>query len=269
VDERGKKTRVRRAYTDVELAALVAGSGDRGLVYYTAARSGLRSEELRQLTWADVRLESDPPTLRVREVTAKNKKEEYVPVVPELAERLLNYRPRQWSASDRVFKVVPRAGRLARDCKNVGIAFRDDQGRYADFHAFRYTFATFLQRHGIPQRFAMNLMRHSDIKLTAKVYTDESKLPIYQSIRDLPRLFPQNEGARIRAQIPGSNGQSESQTDDHKRDVDGDINCLGDVTCPSEASPVAMSQMERVKGIEPSSQPWEGHILPLNHTRCR
>lgn len=25
--------------------------------------------------------------------------------------------------------------------------------------------------------------------------------------------------------------------------------------------------MERVKGIEPSSQPWEGHILPLNHTR--
>ena len=27
--------------------------------------------------------------------------------------------------------------------------------------------------------------------------------------------------------------------------------------------------MERVKGIEPSSQPWEGHILPLNHTRFR
>ncbi len=27
--------------------------------------------------------------------------------------------------------------------------------------------------------------------------------------------------------------------------------------------------MERVKGIEPSSQPWEGHILPLNHTRIQ
>ena len=26
--------------------------------------------------------------------------------------------------------------------------------------------------------------------------------------------------------------------------------------------------MERVKGIEPSSQPWEGHVLPLNHTRA-
>ncbi|KKR86253.1 MAG: hypothetical protein UU34_C0018G0014, partial [Candidatus Curtissbacteria bacterium GW2011_GWA1_41_11] len=26
-------------------------------------------------------------------------------------------------------------------------------------------------------------------------------------------------------------------------------------------------KMERVKGIEPSSHPWEGRILPLNHTR--
>jgi hypothetical protein len=25
--------------------------------------------------------------------------------------------------------------------------------------------------------------------------------------------------------------------------------------------------VERVKGIEPSSQAWEAHILPLNHTR--
>jgi len=30
-----------------------------------------------------------------------------------------------------------------------------------------------------------------------------------------------------------------------------------------------LMEMERVKGIEPSSQPWEGHILPLNHTRWR
>ena len=26
-------------------------------------------------------------------------------------------------------------------------------------------------------------------------------------------------------------------------------------------------EVERVKGIEPSSQAWEAHILPLNHTR--
>ena len=27
--------------------------------------------------------------------------------------------------------------------------------------------------------------------------------------------------------------------------------------------------VERVKGIEPSSQAWEARILPLNHTRLR
>ena len=27
------------------------------------------------------------------------------------------------------------------------------------------------------------------------------------------------------------------------------------------------SKLERVKGIEPSSQAWEARILPLNHTR--
>jgi hypothetical protein len=29
----------------------------------------------------------------------------------------------------------------------------------------------------------------------------------------------------------------------------------------------ALLSMERVKGIEPSSQAWEAHVLPLNHTR--
>jgi hypothetical protein len=32
---------------------------------------------------------------------------------------------------------------------------------------------------------------------------------------------------------------------------------------------VEENHLERVKGIEPSSQAWEAHILPLNHTRCR
>ena len=51
VDERGKKTRVRRAFTDEELRKLIEGSGPRGIIYFTAARTGLRQEELRQLKW--------------------------------------------------------------------------------------------------------------------------------------------------------------------------------------------------------------------------
>ena len=36
---------------------------------------------------------------------------------------------------------------------------------------------------------------------------------------------------------------------------------------PKTHKTIYLQGLERVKGIEPSSQPWEGHILPLNHTR--
>jgi site-specific recombinase XerC len=50
-DERGKQKRVRRAFTDEELRKLVAGSEDRGIIYFTAARTGVRQEELKQMKW--------------------------------------------------------------------------------------------------------------------------------------------------------------------------------------------------------------------------
>ncbi len=79
--------------------------------------------------------------------------------------------------------------RKARDGFLTAVkTYQDELRRFADFHALRYTWATFLQRNGVAQRFAMNLMRHSDIKLTAKVYTDEMQLPVYDSIKSLPRL---------------------------------------------------------------------------------
>jgi integrase len=65
---------VRRTFTDEELSKLIAGSGPRGIIHYTAARMGLRCEELRQLTWSDVHFDVPMPHLIVRAETAKNKK---------------------------------------------------------------------------------------------------------------------------------------------------------------------------------------------------
>ena len=179
VDERGQKKRVRRAFTDEELRKLINGSGSRGIIYFTAARTGLRAEELRQLKWGEVKLEAAAPMVTVRAETAKNKMEEAVCLVPEIVAALKAYRPVKWSPMDLVFpNGIPRNLRLQKDAKANGIAYQDEKGRYADFHALRYTWATFLQRNGVAQRFAMKLMRHSDIKLTSKVYTDETQLPI-------------------------------------------------------------------------------------------
>jgi len=207
IDDRGKSKRVRRAFTDEELRRLVAGSGPRGIIYLVAARTGLRQDELRHLIWEDVQLDTEVPQVRVRIACSKNKKEEYVPLIPEVVEKLKSHRLANHSPSDLVFANVPQARTLKTDCEKNGIAYCDESGRYADFHALRYTWATFLQRHGIAQRFAMKLLRHSDIKLTSKVYTDETQLPIYEAVKGLPRLMGYTQ---IRAQISGAEGQNGS-----------------------------------------------------------
>ena len=104
VDERGKKKRVRRAFTDEELRKLIAGSGPRGIIYFTAAATGLRQEELKQLQWGDVRLEAQNPLIVVRAETAKNKREEPVFLMPEIVGALKDFRPAHWSPSDLVFR---------------------------------------------------------------------------------------------------------------------------------------------------------------------
>jgi hypothetical protein len=93
----------------------------------------------------------------------------------------------------------------------------------------------------------MKLMRHSDMKLTAKVYTDETQLPIYEAIKGLPRLL---DHTQIRAQISGAGGQNvaragaASEGNGHaKTPVNGGV-------CRALAQADAMGQMERAKGFE-------------------
>ena len=66
------------------------------------------------------------------------------------------------------------------------------QGKYGDFHALRHTFGTNLQKGGVLPRLAMELMRHSDMRLTMKIYTDIDQLPTADAIQSLPSFNPPN-----------------------------------------------------------------------------
>jgi len=250
VDERGQKRRVRRAFTDEDLQKLIAGSGPRGIIYFTAARTGLRQEELRQLQWNDVRLEAQVPQIMVRAETAKNKRQEPVYLVPEIVEALEAHRPAHWSPSDLVFpNGIPRASRLKVDAGRVGVAYQDAQGRYADFHALRYTWATFLRKHGISDNFARKQMRHQTIG-QMDTYTDNSQLPIYDAIKKLPRL---TDLIHIRAQISGAEGQNVSQlvATSEGTECSKSPDTVG--VCSTLTLGVAEMKLERAKGFEPST----------------
>ena len=83
---------------------------------------------------------------------------------------------------------IPRMTVFRKDLKAAGIAYVDAKGEYADFHSLRKTFGTMLTLAGVPQRVVMELMRHSDMRLTAKTYTDAGMLPSDATVASLPSL---------------------------------------------------------------------------------
>jgi hypothetical protein len=90
---------------------------------------------------------------------------------------------------DLVFRgLIQRMTVFRKDLEAAGIAYVDAKGEYADFHSLRKTFGTMLTLAGVPQRVVMELMRHSDMRLTAKTYTDAGMLPTDATITKLPSL---------------------------------------------------------------------------------
>lgn len=85
----------------------------------------------------------------------------------------------------------PEFGKISvfrRDLEAAGIAYADASGEVADFHSLRKTYGTMLTLTGVPQRVVMELMRHSDMKLTEKIYTDSRMLPVREAVAKLPTL---------------------------------------------------------------------------------
>ncbi|WP_425607035.1 tyrosine-type recombinase/integrase [Rubellicoccus peritrichatus] len=125
--------------------------------------------------------------------------------------------------------------------------------RKVDFHALRYTFATRLARNGVSQRLAQELMRHSDLNLTARIYTDASQLPTFSTIESLP-FENQSTGTwtQIGTQKPDFSGLSQSQTvkinygNNNSETIDNKVDSLNlsgaDTHCP----------MVPGEGLEPS-----------------
>jgi integrase len=188
---------------------------DWGDLWLFLAGTGLRVGEVKRLTVADVRLDAIPPHVRIPAAVAKSRKEQSVPLrsdlVVRLRERLAGRKP-----TDPVFPVpADLIARFNADCRRAGIPKRDDEGRTVDVHSLRTTFGTMLSRSGVAPRTAMELMRHSRIDLTMKVYTDPRLLPLAAAVEAMPSVVTKvvtTEGPE--RQSPASPG-----TDDQRAGV--------------------------------------------------
>ena len=184
----GDIRRQRRALSDLEVARLLAVAGERRALYLVALTCGLRRSELASLLWSDVKLTTPKPYLDVRPSTTKNGKrailwlrDDVVAALQPMAEHAEN---------ERVFPMVGKdfcERWFYHDLEAAGIPRLDGQKRRVDFHALRHTMATNLGRGGVSIRTAMELMRHSDARLTTKTYMDSSALPTAEALDCLPR----------------------------------------------------------------------------------
>jgi integrase len=182
--------RTRRALSLGQLRQLISVSGDRGIIYLIATSTGIRRGELRSLEWRDVVLDMPQPFIAVRSSIAKNHKHVMQPLAPYVADVLRKMRGSVFAPKELVFPVgVPSIQVFKKDLAAAGIDYVDAEGRYADFHALRKTFGTLLTLGSRSQRTVMELMRHSDMKLTAKVYTDANMLPVSETVAMLPNLI--------------------------------------------------------------------------------
>ncbi len=167
---------------------------ERAILYRVAVETGLRAGELRSLTRGSFRIEGREPTVTVAAGYSKRRREDVLPIRPELAEALGDFLgvkvpsapaftvPARWEVP-RMLRADLAAARSGWLCEGTDVAeralreamdflsYRDAAGRVADFHALRHTFLTLLAAGGVHPKTAQSLARHSTITLTMDRYS--------------------------------------------------------------------------------------------------
>ena len=209
-DTRGKERVRRRALSDAEAIQLLNVAGTNQLAYLLPLYAGLRRKEAKALRWSDLVLGAEGGLLRIHAEVNKNRKEQALPLHQELAKALQQHKPADSKADDLVLvNGVPNMKEVRKDLEKAGIPFLDERGRRMDYHALRTTFVTRLSIMKVHPRMAMELARHSDLKLTMKNYTDVGQLPLREIMDTIPG-FGRGKDSRIDSRDLGPTGPTVS-----------------------------------------------------------
>ncbi|QEG37725.1 Tyrosine recombinase XerD [Bythopirellula goksoeyrii] len=172
----------RRALTADEIALLVESARQSGIeiqcydgetrarIYLLAYFTGLRRQELASLSRENFNLDTDQPTLKVEAACSKHRREDVLPLHPDLVNMLREWL-QEYDENDPLFPHLAkrRTWKMVKlDLERVGIPYNTAEG-VADFHAAgRHTYITELLRNGVSLVEARELARHSDVRMTMK-----------------------------------------------------------------------------------------------------
>ena len=214
----------RRGLNGAEFAALLAAAeggqpfrklpgGDRAALYRVAAYTGLRASELASLSPASFDLDADPPTVTVGAGYSKRRRQDTVPLHPDLVAALRPWLagrdtgeriwPGRWAADHGAVDLIRRDlayARMAHLDAAVSPVERERReqdgflmahntvGEVVDFHSLRHQFVTSLVAAGVAPKDAQALARHSTITLTLDRYAHVGIRDTAAAVAKLPAL---------------------------------------------------------------------------------
>jgi len=168
----------------------------RSPVYILAWSTGLRRKELRRLRWKHVvGLGTEAPRLELTREVTKNRKISVLPLTPEAVDVLQRWRAGA-APNDYVFPTPPEPGRpsvphdrvVKADLTAAGIPHYNEHEAPYGMHSLRKGFCTTLAESGAGEMLGAKLMRHSDPRITAKVYNKARLKPLAEAVSQVPRL---------------------------------------------------------------------------------
>jgi len=153
----------------IEVARSDRRKKDRWLVYMLAAGTGLRLEEIRQLTVAMWRGGDEPRFEMPADITKSRKPQ--TAFVPDAVARHVEAAIQGRDLADSVVVAVPKWESFERDRKAAGIPKVDNEGAKFSFHSLRHYFCNTLADADIDSETRRKLMRHGSLRMTEGVYT--------------------------------------------------------------------------------------------------
>jgi site-specific recombinase XerD len=204
---------------------------DRHALYLTAAGTGFRVRELKNMTPASFDLDGDTPTATAQAACTKNRKHAMQPLPLEVAAVLRGYlahRPAgrpvwpgtSWPVHASIMLKLDLAEARAKWLESFQderqraeaersdfLVYVDAEGRFADFHGLRHTYITMLGKAGVSPKEHQDLARHSTYALTGR-YTHSRFYDLAAAVQGLPirTTGPGPESDRQALRATGTDG---------------------------------------------------------------
>jgi integrase/recombinase XerC len=201
----------------------VSTGEERALAYELVLGTGLRNKEVHALRAGWFSLTATQPTLRLPARSEKARRGYTFTIQPHLAKRLraqlANKSPAApaFALPRRDFMAIAIRRDLAaarsawidaagqdheerqRREKSLFLCEKDAEGAVFDFHSLRVSFVTNLARAGVSLFHASKLARHTDPKLTARIYAKLGIVDQAEAVSKLPDLTLSPEPMRAKA----------------------------------------------------------------------